>query len=124
MMSNILLVMTGGGLGAACRYLLTIGAIRLFGEEFPLGTLTVNLVGCFLIGLAFAYVRRDLVPPQFQLLLLTGFLGGLTTFSTYVLESATFWTGNAGWTTFANIGANNLGGLLLVFIGLWLGKQF
>jgi CrcB protein len=60
MMINILLVMAGGGLGSACRYLLTICVTRLFGNEFPLETLEVNLTGCFLIGLALSYARRDL----------------------------------------------------------------
>jgi CrcB protein len=124
MFLNTLLVIIGGGLGSACRYLFSILAAKWFGNDFPLGTLGVNLGGCFLIGLGFALAGRNLIAPGIRLLLLTGFLGGLTTFSTYALESANF-LGNAGIpAALANIALNNLGGLALVFLGLWLGKAF
>jgi CrcB protein len=123
MFVNILLVIAGGGLGSACRYLLTIGATRFFGNVFPWGTLLVNLIGCFLIGLAFALAGRNIISPQIKLLFMTGFLGGLTTFSTYALESADFQTSGSGLAALTNITVNNLGGLLLVCLGLWLGKH-
>ncbi|MGD8400131.1 MAG: fluoride efflux transporter CrcB [Bacillota bacterium] len=123
MIVNILLVIAGGGLGAACRYLLTIGTARFFGNIFPWGTLLVNLIGCFLIGLGFSLAGRNVIAPQLKLLFMTGFLGGLTTFSTYALESTNFWTDGASLVALTNLAANNLGGLLLVCLGLWLGKQ-
>jgi CrcB protein len=123
MIINILLVIAGGGLGSACRYLLTLGATRFFGNIFPWGTLLVNLIGCFLIGLGFSLAGRDIISPQVKLLFMTGFLGGLTTFSTYALESANFWTDGATLAALTNIAVNNFGGLILVLTGLWLGKQ-
>jgi CrcB protein len=123
MLINILLVIAGGGLGSACRYLLTIGATRFGGNVFPGGTLLVNLIGCFLIGLCFSLAGRGFLAPQVKLLLMTGFLGGLTTFSTYALESTNFWAGGAGLAALTNLAVNNLGGLALVCLGLWLGKQ-
>ncbi|TCL77035.1 CrcB protein [Hydrogenispora ethanolica] len=118
---NILLVMIGGGLGSACRYLFSLLAMKWFGNHFPLGTLGVNLSGCFLIGLGFSLAGRNLLSPPIRLLFMTGFLGGLTTFSTYALESANF-MGSQLPGALVNIAANNLGGLALVLLGLWLGK--
>jgi CrcB protein len=83
----------------------------------------VNLIGCFLIGLCFSLAGRDLLLPQVKLLLMTGFLGGLTTFSTCVLESTNFWAGGASLAALTNLAINNLGGLILICLGLWLGKQ-
>jgi CrcB protein len=123
MIINILLVIAGGGLGAACRYLLTIVAVRWFGNGFPWGTLGVNLAGCFLIGLAFSLAGRNIITPQVRLFFITGFLGGLTTFSTYALESTNFWIGRESLAALIDITVNNLGGIILVFLGLWLGKQ-
>lgn len=124
MVSNILLVIIGGGLGSACRYLLTFFATRWFGSQFPWGTLGVNLTGCFLIGLIFSLAGRNVVSPQFRLLFMTGFLGGLTTFSTYALESTNFWTGGEIATALRNIAFNNLGGFILILFGLWLGRFY
>mgnify|MGYP000968182032 CR=1 FL=1 len=122
MLSNTLLVIIGGGLGSACRYLFSLLAVKWFGDNFPIGTLGVNLVGSFLIGLSFSLAGRNIIPPMIRLLFMTGFLGGLTTFSTYALESANFMSNGGFLSASVNIVINNLGGLALVFLGLWLGK--
>ncbi len=122
MLINTLLVIIGGGIGSACRYLFSLLAVKWFGNNFPIGTLGVNLFGCFLIGLSFSLASRNIISPTIRLLLMTGFLGGLTTFSTYGLESANFIGNGAILTALTNIAVNNLGGLALVFLGLWLGK--
>jgi fluoride exporter len=120
---HILLVMCGGGLGAASRYGVSVLSVKLWGNTFPWGTLTVNLVGCFMIGLLFALADRvRLLTPEMRLLLITGFLGALTTFSAFTLESI-----NAGRTGLVllpliNILLNNVGGLTLTFLGMWLGS--
>ncbi|MDI9586892.1 MAG: fluoride efflux transporter CrcB [Acidobacteriota bacterium] len=121
---QVLLVFLGGGIGAACRYAVSLAAARLYGDGFPWGTLWVNLAGCFLIGLAFALgVERAVISPQVRLLFVTGFLGGLTTFSSYGIESVSL-ARDAQWASgLANIAANNVGGLLLVLAGLWTGRQ-
>lgn len=122
MFLNTLFVIIGGGLGSACRYLFSLLAVKWFGDNFPIGTLGVNLLGCFLIGLGFALAGRIIISPTIRLLLITGFLGGLTTFSAYALESANFMGGAGISAALANIALNNLGGIALVFLGLWLGK--
>ena len=117
-----LLVMLGGSLGAASRYAVSLLTARLFGPQFPYGTMVVNLAGCFLIGLLFALADRSrLLTPDVRLLLITGYLGALTTFSTFSLETVS--AGRAGLTLQAltNILINNLGGLSLTWLGLRLG---
>ena len=121
-LKQVLLVMLGGGLGATSRYGASLLSVKWWGAHFPWGTLIVNLTGCFLIGLLFALAERSrLLGPDLRLLLITGYLGALTTFSTFALETV-----NSGFPSMAlrplmNILANNVGGLSLVLLGLWLG---
>ena len=121
-MEKWLLVMLGGSLGAASRYGVSLLSARLLGTQFPYGTMLVNLAGCFLIGLLFALADRSrLLTPDVRLLLITGYLGALTTFSTFSLETVN--AGRAGLTLQAltNILINNLSGLSLTWLGLRLG---
>lgn len=121
-MMNILFVLLGGSLGAVCRYGLGVAGTRLYGEAFPWGTLCVNLVGCFLVGFAFALgAERNMLSPSFRLFFVTGFLGALTTFSAYALESANFTRDGLHMATIWNLLANNVGGLALVFVGMRVG---
>jgi CrcB protein len=122
MLFNIILVIVGGGIGSVGRYLLTLLATSWFGSSFPLGTLGVNLSGCFLIGLGFALADNGIISPSVRLFFMTGFLGGLTTFSTYALESISFFRSAEMTNAFINIALNNIGGLCLVLIGIWLGR--
>jgi CrcB protein len=121
-LKKVLIVMLGGSLGAVSRYSISLLAAKTWGTQFPWGTLLVNLIGCFLIGLIFALAdRARLLTPGLRLLLITGFLGALTTFSTFSLETVN--ASRAGLTLqpLVNILVNNLGGLALTFAGLWLG---
>lgn len=89
-MYQILLVALGGALGSVCRYLVGLGALRLMGPAFPWGTLTVNVAGSFAIGvLAELIVARFGASVELRLLLITGFLGGFTTFSAFALDAVT-----------------------------------
>lgn len=124
MFVNIILVLIGGGLGSVCRYLFSTVAVRWFGNSFPVGTLGVNLAGCLLIGFGFSLAGRSIISPSIRLFFMTGFLGGLTTFSTYALESVNFIRKTEMFPALLNIAVNNIGGLALVFIGLWLGGLF
>lgn len=112
------LVFVGGGLGAVSRYGVTVLAVRLFGAGFPWGTLAVNVVGCFLIGLLFELAERTaLISPAARLLLMTGFLGGLTTFSAFGLESWNALRQGESSMMAVNVLANNVIGLLAVGLG-------
>lgn len=123
-MVEILLVMLGGSLGALCRYSVSLLAVRLLGAGFPWGTLTVNLSGCFLIGLAFAWGERGLalMQPSLRLFFITGYLGALTTFSTFGLETTAALREGRHLKAGANLLANNLIGSCLVLLGLLVGR--
>lgn len=120
----ILLVAAGGALGAICRYGIATLAARLFGSGFAWGTLLVNLAGCLLIGVIYAVVDQRAVPgPGARLFFMTGFLGALTTFSTYALESVQFARVGEYGPFLTNLAANNLGGIAFALIGLWIGYR-
>ena len=120
-LTRMLLVMIGGSLGALCRYGVALAAGRLIGARFPWGTLIANLTGCFLIGVSFALVERtNLLSPSARLLFMTGFLGALTTFSTYALETVNSIRGDTWLVAVTNIIVNNAAGLCLVLGGIWL----
>lgn len=87
-LQEIMCVGVGGFIGAAMRYLVTKEVTRLINSNFPLGTLIVNVVGGFLIGMIMELnVSTDLISPNMKLFLTTGIMGGLTTFSTFSLET-------------------------------------
>ncbi len=119
---KLLLVLLGGALGALVRYGVTTLSTKAHATAFPMGTLYVNLAGCFMIGLIFGLGELRGVNPQFRLFFVTGFLGALTTFSTYTLE--TVHNANSGMTNIAlaNIAVNNVGGIALVRLGLLVAK--
>jgi fluoride exporter len=123
-MIKIVLVAVGGGLGALSRYGATLLAVQIFGSRFPWGTLIVNLAGCFLIGLSFALADRGLniMNPSARLFFVTGYLGGLTTFSTFALETVNSLRSATYLVTLANFLFNNIIGGALVFLGMWVGK--
>jgi CrcB protein len=81
---GIFYVFLGGGAGSVARYLTAIAAERMLGSRFPFGTLTVNLVGCFLIGAIHGIAMlTSRISPDARLFLTTGVLGGLTTYSAF-----------------------------------------
>lgn len=87
-MSRIFLfVSVGGALGSLARYVIAhyIEQVPLF--SFPLGTFMVNMIGCFIMGIFYALSEQFIIPAEWKLFLITGFCGGLTTFSTFTLEN-------------------------------------
>lgn len=87
-MQKILVVAAGGSLGAVARYLISLWAAERYGTTFPSGTLIANVIGCFIIG-AFMTIttERFIVNPYWRLLVTVGFVGGLTTFSSFSFET-------------------------------------
>jgi CrcB protein len=114
--------MLGGGIGALSRYGVSLLAVNLFGPRFPWGTLAVNLVGCFLIGVACALAERNSpwMPSAMSAFFVTGFLGGLTTFSTYAFETTRAAGTGDHVSALLNVAVNNLLGLALVLLGIWM----
>lgn len=87
MIKSILLVGAGGFIGSIARYLVTVFLNRWFEPTFPLGTLTINLLGSMVIGLLIGFFSRGILHGEgWQLFLIIGILGGFTTFSAFSLE--------------------------------------
>jgi CrcB protein len=117
-----LAVIAGGGLGALFRYL-SVQAANGFSEAFPAGTLFVNSAGAFLIGFLFNVFQVHAVPVSLRLFLITGFLGGFTTFSTYSLETVQFLLNGNIRQGIMNFLLNNVLCFLLVTAGILLSKS-
>lgn len=117
-MQAFLLVFLGGGLGSFARYATTNWAITLWGPAFPYGTMLVNLVGCLLIGLVagLPQAANSLSNPT-RLLLVSGFLGGFTTFSSYEYESFMLTTKHAIAPALLNLMLSVVLGFLAVGLG-------
>ncbi|HSU29045.1 MAG TPA: fluoride efflux transporter CrcB [Chitinophagaceae bacterium] len=86
-MKIILAIGAGSFAGGILRYLLTQFIDTKTVSAFPFGTLTVNIIGCFLIGVIFTWITNTTITPDWGLFLTTGFLGGFTTFSAFSIES-------------------------------------
>ena len=122
-MQEVLLVLIGGGIGSACRYGVTAATGRILGDGFAWGTLAVNLLGCLLIGFIVGLADRAIVPRTIRILLVTGFLGGFTTFSTFSLESVRMLVGGYIGKGLLDIGLNLVLGLGLTVAGLALATR-
>ncbi len=114
----ILAVSSGAALGALTRWGLSLSLNHLF-PALPPGTLVANLVGGYLIGVAMAFMGpASTLPPEWRLFVITGFLGGLTTFSTFSAEVTTaLQQGRLAW-ALATVSTHVLGSLALTFAGL------
>jgi len=125
-MSNILILGLGGFFGAVSRYLLSDWVQNLFkASSFPYGTLAVNILGCFVLGLLTQLAgAKDLIDPQTRLFLMVGFIGAFTTFSTFSVESANLFQSGMGTHGMLNILGSNLLGIAFVFIGQAVAGQF
>lgn len=116
---DLVLVIVGGGIGSAGRYIITTLIGARFGTVFPFGTCFVNVLGCFLMGLimTLAIGSHRVLSETTRLLLVVGFLGGFTTFSSFGMETMTLLTGKDLFFAFTNI-VLNIG---LGFLGIWCG---
>lgn len=123
-MLKILAVMTGGSIGAACRYLLFLAVQRSTGPAFPTGTLAVNLLGSFLIGLLWSFFEGSRLTNEVRLLIFTGFLGGFTTFSTFARETTQLFKLGEWKTALVYLGISNILGVALVLAGYYVSRRF
>jgi CrcB protein len=118
----LLAVFVGAGFGASLRYALG-EALNRWLPQMPLGTLAANLLGGYLVGIAMAFFAwRSEFSPLWRLFVMTGILGGLTTFSTFSAEVIIAFTrGQPGW-ALATAATHLAGSLVLTALGLWTVK--
>lgn len=117
-MLQILAIAGGGALGAVARFGVSNGVYRWLGRDFPWGTLAVNLLGSFVMGLLFVLLlERALLPPEVRAAVLVGFLGAFTTFSTFALETLTLVEQGETLRALLNIAAS----VLVCLFACWLG---
>lgn len=118
-MGNVILIFLGAGFGGVLRYFLSSSVYSLLGKQFPYGTLFVNVSGCLLMGFLFVLLmdRFDGIGPQLRSLLLIGFLGGYTTFSSFSVETLSL-IENGQW---LGAGINILLSNILCIIASWSG---
>lgn len=122
-MNAVLLVASGGAIGSVARYLVGQWMIRFFGAAFPYGTLTVNVIGGFIMGLFIELLaRRFEGSPELRLFVAIGILGGFTTFSSFSLDVVLLWQrGEVGTAAFYVL-ASVILSIGAVFLGLWLAR--
>ena len=120
-MSAIYIVI-GGGIGALLRYFTSQFVNNLYNKSFSLGTVFVNCIGALLIGFLINIFDMFGINTKWKLLLITGFLGGYTTFSAYSLETVNYFVNGNIKFGILNILINNILCLLFVLLGLWVNK--
>lgn len=120
MMQLLLAVFIGGGTGSVARWLLSL-KLNPMHHALPLGTLTANLIGAFIIGAGLAWFNRlPQIDPMWKLLITTGFCGGLTTFSTFSSEVVfLLQAGKFSW-ALLNVAVNLLGSFAMTAVAFWL----
>ena len=110
-----------GAVGTLARYGVNQLSTQLFGEH-PWGTVIVNLFGCLLFGFLFVFFEAEKLPIQYRVMILTGFLGGFTTFSAYAFEIADFLEKGRYLAAMGHFSLQNIVGILAVFAGLIFGR--
>ncbi len=118
-MNKLLAIMVGGAIGAVLRYFVSTGSAKLFGSSFPWGTLIVNTAGCLMIGVALGVAQTRGMDEHLRLFFVTGFLGALTTFSTFSFETIEQARQGAILVSLTNVLANNMLGIAAAYLGYW-----
>jgi fluoride exporter len=122
-MEQLVYIALFGALGCLARYFLSGWAYQLLGRGFPYGTLVVNVLGAFLIGLTMEFsIRSALIPPTLRIALTIGFLGGLTTFSTFSFETFRLLEEGAFVIAFFNVMVSVVSCLACTWIGIFVAR--
>ena len=122
-MTSVLYAALGGAIGASLRYGVNVTSLKLFGANFPWGTMFVNVVGSFVMGLLVALMAQAWSTSQdMRIFLTTGVLGGFTTFSAFSLDFAALWERKEHGLALAYAGGSVVLSLIAIFAGLGLAR--
>jgi CrcB protein len=120
---DLALLALAGALGTLARFGLSALSLRWFGDDFPWGTLLINSLGCFFFGLVYTLAdERQWLTREVRLILLTGFMGAFTTFSTFAFETGRLLEEGRLAASFTNVGLEVGVGMLCLFLGFGLGR--
>lgn len=123
-MKVILAIGAGSFIGGVLRYLISVLIQHKSTTGFPLGTLAVNLIGCFFIGIAFGFADHGRISTAWKFFLVTGMLGGFTTFSAFSNETFQLMRDEHIWMAFSYVALSVLAGLLATYIGFSIVRFF
>ena len=122
-MSKFFFLIIAGGIGALLRYSVSLFFLKYTNTNFPLGVLLVNILGSFLFGLIWALSEdKGIIGPEVRLVILVGFLGSFTTFSTFAFDNITLISNGQIGYFIVNILLNNLLGILFIYLGFKISK--
>ena len=122
-MNDVLIVSIGAIFGANARYILSRFAAKIMGPVFPYGTLLINVSGSLIVGFFMIWAsERVLIDPRWRLLIVIGFCGAFTTFSSYAFETMAYFEQGQWWLMFTNIASNNLLSLAAALPGMALAR--
>jgi len=122
-MLNYIYVGLGAAIGGTFRFWLSNYTYKILPESFPYGTLLINVLGSFLLGVIMFYFNdRELLGPNLRIFLAIGFCGGFTTFSTFSLETMNLFRDSQFWLGFLNIGLNIILTLFAVYLAYLISK--
>ena len=117
-MEKYLIVLLGGAIGSLARFLAATAVMSRYPGRFPLGTLIVNVTGCFLIGAIMTSLTQKTAPlPNWRLFLVVGLLGGYTTFSSFAWETYISTRNGSPWVGLLNV----ITSVILGYFAVWLG---
>jgi len=119
-MQGILLIAAGGAIGAVLRFLVSEIAVKYAGTSFPWGTIAVNLIGCFIIGIMWGVFNALDLGNNARMFIFVGILGAFTTFSTFAVENVTLFKAGEMHLLAINVLISNIVGIFLVFAGVYL----
>jgi len=124
MLKQLVMIAGGGAIGAVMRFLVSTGVHRVAGRDFPYGTLSVNMIGSLLIGFLYIYlIERASLGAEWRALLIIGFLGAFTTFSTFSMETLNLIENSELIKAASNVLLSVVLCLFATWVGVLVGRQ-